>query len=261
MPDNDANDASLSNQGNANGDNGGVATMPTWMEQLENDLKADKELSQFKNISELGKTYIDLKGKTTGLIKVPGEKATEEEMVAFKKAIGVPDKPEEYKLAKPSDYPTDMPFDEQLVKNFGETALKLNLTPPQVQGIYKMFLDYDVGVYKQINQHITENRDKSVNILKNIWKGDTYTANTEETKRSFKETLKSINIPTELGGADAVIKEFDESGFGDHPAMVYFFHALYQKISDDKFIGGGLSGTPKSEPGMLDFSKSMGKKE
>ena len=202
----------------------------------------------------------ELSEKLTNVIPKLGENATEAEVTAYRQAIGVPEKPEEYKIEKPADYPQDMPFDEQLVKTFADTAHKLNLTPQQTQGLYKMFLDYDVNIYKDVNKHITDNREKAVNTLKNVWKGDAYTTNTEETKRSFKQILTAINIPAELGGAEAVIKEFDESGFGDHPAMVYMFYNLFQKISDDKFIAGAdASGGVITTPGMLSFP-SMEKK-
>jgi hypothetical protein len=249
-------DASLSNQGNGENAEGTVATSPTWMEQLESDLKVNKDLSQFKSISELGKTYIDLKGKSNGSIKLPGENATEAEILTFRQAMGIPVKPEDYKFERPT-LPEGIPYDEGMEKTFRETAIKLNMTPQQVQGIYKMFNDYELNMHNEANKNITENREKSVNALKDIWKGDDFVKNVEETKRAFRETLKTINMPESLGGADAVIKEFDESGFGDHPAMIYFFNNLYQKISDDKFIKGDRSVSGGREPGMLDFSKSM----
>ncbi len=255
--------ASLTGQGNE-GVDGGVATLPTFAEQLEGSLKTDARLAQWKDTGlsglvsdhfKLGEELQSIKGKIEGTVKVPGENATEQEVLTFRQAMGIPVKPEDYKIERPT-LPEGMPYDELMEKTFRDTAINLNMTPQQVQGIYKMFNDYELNLHNEATKFIAENREKSVNALKDIWKGDDFVKNTEETKRAFRETLKVINIPESLGGAEAVIKEFDESGFGDHPAMIYFFNNLYQKISDDKFIKGGLSTGGTREPGMLDFSKS-----
>lgn len=235
---------------------------PAWMSQLPDDYKVNETLSQFKTIGDLGSKFLEIDGQTKQFdeklakyIPKLGENATEQEILTFRQAMGIPAKPEDYKLERPT-LPEGVPYDEGMEKTFRDTAINLNMTPQQVQGIYKMFNDYELNLHNEATKFIAENREKSVNALKDIWKGDDFVKNTEETKRAFRETLKVINIPESLGGAEAVIKEFDESGFGDHPAMIYFFNNLYQKISDDKFIRGGISTVGAREPGMLDFSKS-----
>lgn len=248
--------------GNDGGQDGGG--QPAWAAQLPDTLKGNETLSQFKTIGDLGSKYLEVDGKyaqlneklTTSYIPKLGDNPTAEEIQAYRQAIGVPEKPEDYKLEKPA-LPEGMPYDEALEKTFKETAIALNLSNQQVQGIYKMFLDYDLKMNEEANKFISENREKAVNTLKDIWKGDSYSTKTEETKRAFAESLKAINIPESLGGAEAVIKEFDESGFGNHPAMIYFFNNLFGKISDDKFIDGSGSSGGTKQPGMLDFSKSM----
>lgn len=255
--------ASQGNLGNEGG-NSGVATLPTFAEQLEGSLKTDVRLAQWKDTGisglvsdhfKLGEELQSFKGKLEGAVRVPGENATQEEVLAFRKAVGALEKPEDYKLERPQ-LPENVQYNEALEKTFRSTAATIGLSQQQAEGLFKMFNDYELGLYTEVNKFITENKEKSVNALKDIWKGDDFARKTEETKRAFQETLKTINIPQSLGGTEAVIKEFDESGFGDHPAMIYFFNNLYQKISDDKFVSGGVGSGPTREPGMLDFSKS-----
>lgn len=237
---------------------------PAWIAQLPDTLKGNETLSKFKTIGDLGSRYIEVDGKYAELsdklaksyIPKLGDNPTDEEILAYRQALGVPGKPEDYVLDKPQ-LPEGMPYDEALEKNFRDVANKLGLNNQQVQGIYKMFLDYDLSMYSEASRLIAENKEKAVNVLKNIWQGDSYSTKIEETKRTFSESLKAINIPESLGGADAVIKEFNDSGFGNHPAMIYFFNSLFSKISDDTFIKGAGSATSTKRAGTLDFSKSM----
>ena len=57
-------------------------------------------LSTAKTFGDVNKMLTDAmtaaRAKTDGMVKIPGEKATPEEIAAFHKALGVPEKPEEY---------------------------------------------------------------------------------------------------------------------------------------------------------------------
>lgn len=238
-------------------------TLPTFAEQLEGSLKSDEKVSQWlsnwkdKNISDfvkdnytLGETHKTLQGDLEGRVKIPGENTTEEELNAYRQAIGVPEKPDGYEIKK-ADLPEGMSYDEVLENNFRGVAHKLNLTPAQVRGLYEMYETYNIDIHNQIVKSINDNREKSVNTLKNIWKGDTYEANRTKATRTFFETLKKLNPPAELGGMESIKKEFDESGFGDNPAMVWYFNKLYDLIGSDSFIqvhpsGGSTEGEEKS---------------
>lgn len=251
----DANsNASLLTEGNVSGDNGGgVATAPTWTEQLEGSLKGNEAFNQYPTISELGKAFIELKGKSEGAVKIPGENATPEEITAFRKALGVPDKPDDYKIEKGTP-PEGMAYDDALEAKFKETAHALNLNKKQVEGLFKMFSDHNTSMYSQIADTLKGNKEKAVNALKDIWKGDEYKTNTEKTVRSFMKFIDVAKPPDAFGGTEGVKKWFETSGLGDDPVVVWFFSKVFDQISDDKFIGGAsLSSGPKTEPGMLHF--------
>jgi hypothetical protein len=240
---------------NANPDNGGNngnQNAPAWTAQLEADLKSNETFNQYQTISDLGKAFIELRGKAEGAIKVPGEGATAEEILAFRQGLGVPEKPENYKIERPQ-LPEGMPYDETLEQKFKETAINLNMTPNQVQGLYNMFLEYDMGLHSEAMKMITENRQKSVDNLKKIWQGDAYKENIEKTTRAFHELVKASNPPQELGGVEGITKWFDENGIGDDPVVIWLFKNIFEKISDDKFIFGAPSGEQTTQKGMLNF--------
>lgn len=252
------------------GEKGNVATsaLPTFAEQLENNLKSDKDFSQWlgnwkdkkltdfvKDNYELGKSTKDLQGKLEGMVKVPGEKATQEETMAFRKALNVPEKPEGYEIKRPEKLPDGMIYDESLEASFKSTVHKLGLSPAQASGLADMFNNYEIEKYSGVSKIIAENREKSVNILKDVWKGSAYEENRTKATKTFFETLRKLNPPKEFGGLEGIEKDFTESGMGDNPAMVWYFSKLYDAINIDSF--GNNSASPSGDGrrlGMLDFS-------
>mgnify|MGYP001467925545 CR=1 FL=1 len=229
-------------------------TVPTWTEQLSADLKGNKELTKYEKISDLGKAFVELKGKTEGMVKIPGEKATPEELSAFRQAMGIPDKPEGYELKKPDKMPEGMQYDETLESKFKETANKLGLTQVQVKGIFEMFNGHEIDRYSFVDKFIKENREKAVSTLKDIWKGNAYEENRTKTTKTFFDTLQKLNPPKELGGMEGIKKAFDESGFGDNPAIVWYFSKLFDRMDIDSFGSSSPHGNAVQKPkGMLEF--------
>lgn len=243
--------ASLSNQGNE-GDEGQVANLPTFAEQLEGSLKTDSRLAQWKETGlsglvkdhfKLGEELQVLRGNLEGKVKVPRENATPEQIAEFRKAIGVPEKAEDYKVEKPEKFPEGMVYNEVLEKKFKETAHQLNLAPQQVADLYKMYLDYEIAMHNEVLKSIEDNRQKAVNTLKDIWKGDTYQENTNKAIQSFYKFVEASNPPAALGGVEGIKKWVEENGIGDDPVMVWFFSKTFDLIGDDKFIKGTPAGT------------------
>ena len=232
-----------------------AAATPTWMEQLDSSLKGNKELSQYQKLNDLGKAYIDLKGKTEGTVRVPGEKATPEETAAFRKAVGVPEKPEGYEVVRPEKMPEGMQYYEALEGSFKHAAHALGLTPAQMKGIYDMYNKHEIDRYTAIDKYIAENRENATNELKNLWKGNAYEENRSKATKIFFDTLTKLQPPKEIGGAEGIMKRFKETGFGDDPAMVWYFSKLYDRMNIDSFgESGAPQGSSQKEKGMLDFN-------
>ena len=76
----------------------------SWQEQLEGDEFADlrKTAANYNSLPGLIRGLKDAKTalheKTDGLVKIPGEDATEEEVSAYRNAMGIPESPDGYEL-------------------------------------------------------------------------------------------------------------------------------------------------------------------
>ncbi len=237
---------------------GGSGEQPAWLAQVTDDLKGSKDLTQFKTISDLGKSYLELSEKSKGYIKPLGEKPTPEEAAKFRKSIGVPEKAEDYKVEKPEKMPEGMVHDDVLEKKFRETSHQLNLTPSQVAGIYKMYSDYSLGINEDLNKDFADEKQKAVDTLKDIWKGSAYEENTAKAIRSFHKFAEASNPPEAFGGVEGIKQWVEQNGMGNDPVMVWLFSKTFELIGDDKFIKGAPAGAGKD---ILDeMFPSMAKK-
>lgn len=85
------------------GKQGGKPTeLPGWTAAATKELKADPRFmayaAKFKSFDEAVKSALDLDSKVGGMISIPTDKSTPEEIAAYYAKVGVPSKPEEYKL-------------------------------------------------------------------------------------------------------------------------------------------------------------------
>ena len=75
------------------------------------------------------------RAKTDGMVRIPGEQATPEEWAAFHKAIGVPEKPEDYGLQPPAKLPEGVQHDAAMEAAFLSKAKELGLNKKQVEAL------------------------------------------------------------------------------------------------------------------------------
>jgi hypothetical protein len=247
----DPNDqANLDNGGNSDQNNGGNATPPAWIAQLDGDLQKNERFTQFKTISDMGKTLLDLEGNS---VRIPGEKATDEERKAFHSKIGVPDAPDKYEL----DTVDVKEYTKEADKMFRELMLKSNVPKSAAKGVHKAFTDmikqgYEMKAKAETDRKAAEQAalDGAVNTLKDTWKGETFKANTELAHRAWKNVISWAGIKDEEGNSFLSDTKIGNLSIGDHPMFLKLFHAIYGKIADDStggFRGGNGGGQGSDE--------------
>lgn len=236
--------------GGAGGDKGDAT--PAYMAQLPDDLKTNEILSKHPKIEGLARDYLELVGKSDSAVYVPGEGATADELTAYQRKIGVPEKSDGYVFAMPSGMPADSGFDSDFVKGFASLAHDAGIPKASAE---KFFNSYIEQVKEGIVANMAEEQKaldakktlqkEAVAKLEADWKADTK-ANVERAHRAFGE----------LGGEDAakeVMERFvdpdTKAKLGDNPIMLRLFFKLAEMIEDDRIIPGqfGANG-PKKDP-------------
>lgn len=228
-------------------------TTPDWAVGLPDDLKSSPSLATYKDLPSFVKSALEaekLIGKK-GIIK-PGENATPEELSRYYKELGRPEKPEEYGLKKPEDWPNDVPFSDALVPKVAEMFHKNGIPGDQAQ---KLWSDYHNMIKEEFTSHVSlseQQVNEGLSKLKQEWGGeDKYNANLETAKMAVKEF-----------GGDSLINFLNESGLGNHPDLIRAFANAGQGLREDGFVGGGNnSGTMNESRAKAEIEKLNNDKE
>lgn len=118
-----------------------AAVPTTWIDSLPGDLKTNPNIAKYKSPEDLYHAHVEMVKligkKQDGLVKVPGSDAKPEEISAFRKAMGVPEKPEEYAIPGLDG----VPVNQEVLSAFRKAAHEVGITPQQFQALVKFDLD------------------------------------------------------------------------------------------------------------------------
>jgi len=206
-----------------------AGTPPAWTAQLEPDLRSNEILTQQKTITDLGKSYLDLHGKSQNAIQLIGEDATDEDRATFFNKLGRPETPDGYELARP-ELPEGMPYDEAKEAQYRKIVHEAGLTKTQSARLYKALNEEYVENHKALQQQRMTYHDEQVTSLQTEW-GNEYEGRAE----------KNAQFVAKIGGEDFT-KWLDTSGLGDSPLMIRFIDGVRQLISEDTLLRGGYVG-------------------
>jgi hypothetical protein len=118
-----------------------------WQDKLPDDFAEDRALlGRFGDLKGITKALKDnmaaARAKSEGLVKVPGADATPEEVTAYHRSIGVPEKPEDYGVKAPEKLPDGVSWDEAMATKFASVAHAAGLTPVQVAKLQEFQVGY-----------------------------------------------------------------------------------------------------------------------
>ncbi len=188
-------------------------------------------LEKFDSPVKLAEGYIALEKDASRMrnekgITVPAEGATEEDVSAYHKAIGVPDTPEGYELAVP-ELPEGMTWNEERATKFSEIAHKIGISKTAFQALVNADNEDKIAMHNAQVKAGNDFREKSTVEMKKEW-GNDYGAN--------------------LARADAIIepifgKEFKQvltdTGFNNHPAVIKGMFKVSQAVGEHSFTPAG----------------------
>jgi hypothetical protein len=135
-----------------------------WQNSLPDDKFGDLKptLANFRDFPSLAKSLKEsmtaARARTDGMVKLPvppaanakpeTQAAYAAELAAFNKALGVPEKPEDYGLKAPDKMPDGVTWNEGHAKEFAGLAHKIGLNPSQVKALH----DFQMGLTTQSYQ-------------------------------------------------------------------------------------------------------------
>jgi hypothetical protein len=203
-----------------------------WQTGLPDDMKKDPSLDPLKGkgIVDVVKGFINAQ-KLIGKDKIPlpGETAKPEEWAEFYKKLGRPEKPEDYKLAKPSDLPKDFPFQEKLIQDFSKAGHELGLTTKQITGLYKWYLTNELETWNGITRDSAQAREGAETALR------------KEYGNAYDQRIGAAKILLGKFGTPELTQALDATGMGNNPLLVKFLVNVAGQFSEDTLKGMGKS--------------------
>lgn len=232
-----------------------------------------KLFDDIKTPSQLAKRFADTKKafdtKMEGVIRKPGENATDEEIAEYKKTIatesGVPADKDGYEFVRP-DAETlakaGIAYDEELENWFRETAFAQGTPKHVAEGFLQAYNEREVG--RLIDDKIAKDAaaELAIKNLETDWPGEVMNVN-----------LRQIfNLVKQVGDAD-LVKQMNEAKLYENPKQldkwvallgnmesVRVWHKLAEMTKGSKMLPGGGGGgeLTQRQKDMAEFPNSPG---
>lgn len=204
---------------------------PEWIPQ---ELKGEKTLHKFKDVANLAKSFLENE-KEAGKIRsgkallLPTEKSSPEEWNNYYKAIGRPDKPEEYELNNDG-----VSVDENLLKTMLPVFHELGFNKKQAQTLNNKWNEIQKGALEAHERAIESQREKTTGEFKKEWGND------------FDVNLKKADAAgVRVFGAE-FMAALKASGLHVNPAVIKGLFKLSEVIGEHSFVDSGKQQQNKS---------------
>jgi hypothetical protein len=210
---------------------------PDWRASLPDDLRAAPSLTKFADPAALAKGYVEAEKLISrkGAV-VPKEGDPPEVLAAWRAAVGVPEKPEDYSLSAPEGVPAEV-WDGERATAFAGLAHELGLSPAQAKSIAEWAAKDRAGELAKFTSGIEADGRPMEEHLRGEW-GQQYDRNIDAARRAaaqFGEEAAMRALEARIGGA----------------AMVRMFAKIGGALAEDTPAGMGTGraggGNPKAE--------------
>lgn len=242
------------------GDGGAAETAPPslgWRTELPAALRDHAAFKDYATKTDLWQGHVEavtkvqeLQAKLKNAIPKLGENPTEDDLKAFRKALGVPESPDKYDLPA-GDEPGS------LIGWFKPIAYELGLTNDQAKQLTARWEELAASIRALENKRYEDEMRAAVDALKKEW-GDDLEGNLMIVKTSFdmfKDDALVDLLETDVQLGDKVIK------LGNHPSVIKFMFEIGKRLTPDNIVGG-LPPTESVDPktGIIkyDWSKTGG---
>jgi hypothetical protein len=210
-----------------------------WRAALPNEFKEHEYVKTFTKPGDFVKSALEIKTERDALntklasaIFKPSDKATPEEITAFHKALGVPDKAEEYEFPKGDGVEHDQKMIDWARGVFHEAKISKEAASVISKKWDAFMQQMAVAEKEAVEKELSDAEGK----LKEEWKAD-YDKNIELSKRAFKHF------------SNAELSEFKA-----HPVLIKAFHTIGVAMGED-FSPKGLQPKAPVQSGFV-YDKS-----
>lgn len=197
------------------------------------EAKFKKELERLQKVTDPAEIYaryrnIENTWASNNFIKKPKDDATEAEIKEFHKALGVPEKAEDYtKDIKLENGAVIGELDKPVLDYYASVAHKAGYTPKQFQDLVNAYYSHQEEQASKLDESDENQRLESMRELKEEW-GGAYKRYTNNIKTIFKNAPGGVNVedPQSLGYALLNGRTADGRIIGNDPRIVRWLASL-----------------------------------
>lgn len=195
-----------------------------WADKLPDGLKGNASLRTIGSLPDLAKAYVETKGMVGKRLEMPGEGATPEQVAAWRKTVGAPEKPEGYrgdaKTLRPESLPEDA-WSADAENKFLEIAHRHHLPPAAVKEILGFYGQSLVDTLKGSQADAAAAVEAETAKLRQSWGNE------------FEANLNNAKTLAKLAGLDPLADPMFTSS-----RYVEAFAKLAPLIAGDKLVTG-----------------------
>ena len=209
-----------------------------WTADLPDDLKETGK--RFTSKADAVRAINDFR-KRESQVRVPGKNATPEEIATYQKAIGIPEKPEEYEF---SDLPEGLELTEEVKASRAEWAKsfqKLGIPKEAAKEISRLANEKSLREIKAQQEADKAFAKQQEDALHSEWKGEEYDRNKTLANRAFTELASRTGLKI-----DELTKIETKDGrfLMDRAEIVRMFAAIGREMSEGS-LGPTLTDSEK----------------
>ena len=197
-----------------------------WTADLPDDLKETGK--RFTSKADAVRAIIDFR-KRESQVRVPGKNATPEEIATYHKAIGIPEKPEDYEFA---DLPEGLELTEELKAEraeWGKRFHALGIPKEAAKELSKLANEEALRELKAVKEADEAFVKQQEAALRNEWKGEEYERNKTLANRAFTELANRTGLKLD----DLTRIETKDGRFlMDRAEIVKMFAAIGREMSE-----------------------------
>lgn len=233
----------------------------TYYNDPETKQKPTKELDKVKTLADMAKMVVEgsrkisahgkeLKEATKGMVKIPGEGATVEEVAAYRKAVGVPEAADGYELPVPEGEGF-----EEVAKATREAAHEAGIPASKLSKVWEKVVTTLVAQNQALEQKGMELLTADVQALKDAKKEkyDAFIADTNKVAAHF-----DIKGDPAIGTQDNPVgtnfmKLMETMAVKDTPVVREFLGAIAPLVLEGKTTVGAGSSMESEPPGGFTY--------
>ena len=188
-----------------------------------------KQAERFGSQDDVFRSMLDLRKKLSNAIVPPGKDASEDDIAAYRKRVGIPESPDKYDIPVPEGYePTEA--DNEFRSAVSQTFHQLGLTADQAKGIGSWWNEVQAKNKEAEQQAHATYAQQQQEALRKEWAGDEYDKNIDIAARGAKVYAEKAGIDFE---ALRQIKTEDGQYLLDRADMVKMFNAIGRETGED----------------------------